>query len=224
MTKEDIADRLKTARINAGFRSAREAAASLAVPYQTYAAHENGHRAFDNQAAAQYARRFRISTDWLLTGRGDGPEAQPTFVPLMGYVGAGAEVEPDFEQVPPEGLDQIEVPFHLPADMIALQVKGDSMLPQFRDGVVIIVYREQRRSIESFYGEEAAVRTTDGRRYIKTILRGQDGVNLISWNAPAIENVHLAWVGEIFTFFPATAIRRVNRQGGIQGQLRLKTA
>lgn len=219
---EEIHDRLKASRLAAGFRSVREAATSLGIPYQTYASHENGNRAFDNQAAAQYARRFKVSIDWLLTGRGEAPEAMPSLVPLMGYVGAGAEVEPDFEQVPEEGMEQIEVPFPLPADMIALQVRGDSMLPQFRNGVIIIVYREQRRSTESFFGEEAAVRTTDGRRFIKTILRGTTGVNLISWNAPAIENVHLAWVGEIFTYFPATAIRRIEKQGGIQGQLRLR--
>lgn len=142
-------------------------------------------------------------------------------VPLMGFVGAGAEVHPEFEQVPPEGLEQITVPFPLPGDMIAFKVKGDSMLPQFRDGTVIIVFREQRRSLESFYGEEAVVRTNDGRRFIKTILRGNRGVTLSSWNATPIENVHLAWVGEIFTFFPPSAMRRVERQGGIQGRLKL---
>ena len=73
MTKEEIAERLKTARSKAGFRTAREAAESLGVNYQTYAAHENGHRAFDIQAVVQYARRFRVSTDWLLTDRGAGP-------------------------------------------------------------------------------------------------------------------------------------------------------
>ncbi|TIQ86454.1 MAG: S24 family peptidase [Mesorhizobium sp.] len=158
---------------------------------------------------------------------GEGAPAEGGwFVPLMGFVGAGAEVEPDFEQVPAEGLEQIPVPFHLPGDMIAFEVRGDSMLPQFRDGAVLIVYRDQRRSLESFYGEEAAVRTSDGRRFIKTILRGsQPGrVNLMSWNAQPIENAHLAWVGEIFTVFPAKSLHRVARQGGIQGNLRLKSA
>jgi transcriptional regulator with XRE-family HTH domain len=157
----------------------------------------------------------------------ESPEADSgRSVPLMGYVGAGAEVEPDFEQVPSEGLEQIPVPFHLPADMIAFEVKGDSMLPQFRSGAVLIVYREQRRSLESFYGEEAAVRTSDGRRFIKTVLRGsQPGrVNLMSWNAQPIENAHLAWVGEIFTVFPPKSLHRVAKQGGIQGNLRLKSA
>ncbi|MGB3536822.1 MAG: LexA family transcriptional regulator [Mesorhizobium sp.] len=147
-------------------------------------------------------------------------------VPLMGFIGAGAEVEPDFEQVPPEGLDQIQVPFALPSDMIAFQVRGDSMMPQFRDGAVLIVYREQRRSLESFYGEEAAVRTSDGRRFIKTVIRGNQAgrVNLISWNAQPIENVHLTWVGEIFSVFPARSLRHVAKQGGVQGSLRLKSA
>lgn len=147
-------------------------------------------------------------------------------VPLMGFIGAGAEVEPDFEQVPDEGLEQIHVPFVLPAEMVAFQVRGDSMMPQFRDGTVLIVYREQRRSLESFYGEEAAVRTSDGRRFIKTIIRGTKAgcVNLISWNAQPIENVHLAWVGEIFSVFPARSLHRVARQGGIQGHLGLKRA
>jgi phage repressor protein C with HTH and peptisase S24 domain len=153
---------------------------------------------------------------------GEEPPGPHSTVPLMGFVGAGAEVQPDFEQVPDEGLEQIAVPFPLPAEMIALQVRGDSMLPQFRDGSILIVYREQKRSLESFFGEEAAVRTMDGRRFIKTIIRGTGNtVNLISWNAPAIENVKLAWIGEIFSVFPSRSLKRVARQGGIQGQLKL---
>ncbi len=98
------------------------------------------------------------------------------------------------------------------------------MLPVFKDGHVIVVYREQKKPIEAFYGEEAAVRTSDGRRFIKTIMRGQGNtVNLFSWNAQPIENVKLEWVGEIFGTFPQSSLRRVTRQGGIQGQLRLKS-
>lgn len=153
----------------------------------------------------------------------DAPEVATVNVPLMGYVGAGAEIEPDYEQVPDDGLEQIAVPFDLPDDMIAFQVRGDSMLPQFRDGLVIIVYREQRRPLHSFYGEEALVRTDAGRRFIKTIERGADGgVNLMSWNARPIENVRIEWVGEIFTYFPYSIVRRVAKQGGIQGRLRLQ--
>jgi len=221
--KEEIAARLKAARKDAGFTSVGDAATALNVPYPTYAAHENGSRAFDNEAAAFYARRYRVSIDWLLTGKGERAN-RPTTVPVMGYLGAGAEVEPEFEQVPPEGLDQIDIPFTLPDDLIAFVVKGDSMLPFYKDGTTIIVYRHQKRPIEAFYGEDAAVRTSDGRRFIKTIMRGDGGlINLISWNAQPIEGVRLDWIGEIFAVLPPSHLRRAARVG-IQGQLRLKTA
>lgn len=164
------------------------------------------------------ARVVGKTVSWLL-----GDEQQPQFssmVPLMGFVGAGAEVEPEFEQIPPEGLDQIEVPFPLPPDMIALQVRGDSMLPVYKDGSIIIVHREQKRPLQAFYGREAAVRTSDGRRFIKTIMRGAKGVNLISWNAQPIENVHLEWIGEIFAVFPPTSIRHLSNWTGIDAELK----
>lgn len=162
-----------------------------------------------------------LGMDPVYLERGVDSATGETEVPIMGYVGAGAEVEPDFEQVPPEGMDQVRVPFPLPDDMIALQVRGDSMLPQFRNGSVLIVYKQQKRPLESFFGEEAVVRTEDGRRFIKTILKGERGVNLISWNSPPIENVRLAWIGEIFTTFAPGALRRAAKAGGIQGQLKL---
>lgn len=226
---DEIAKRLQAAREAAGFKNAAEAARSLGVKYPTYAGHENGARGFDNDTAAQYARRFKVSLDWLLTGRGKGPgEIQEnSSVPVMGYVGAGAEVEPDFEQVPPEGLDQITLAIPLPGDMVAFQVQGISMLPRYDEGDVIIVWREQKRATDSFLGEEAAVRTGDGRRFLKTIRRGsQGGYTLESWNAHPIENQQIEWVGEIYVTIRANQLRRmvntIERQGGIQGQLKLR--
>lgn len=152
----------------------------------------------------------------------NGPKGSDgDIVPLMGYIGAGAEIEPDFEQTPHEGLDQIHVPFPLPDEMVAFEVRGDSMLPVYKNGHVVIVYRDQKRPIEAFFGEEAAVRTSDGRRFIKTIMRGTPGVNLMSWNAAPIENVHLDWIGEIFAVLPRTSLKHVERKGGIQGRLRV---
>lgn len=153
--------------------------------------------------------------------------ADISVVPVMGYLGAGAEVEPEYEQVPPEGLDQIQIPFQMPDDMIAFKVRGESMLPVYKDGAVIITYREQKKPLQAFYGEEAAVRTSDGRRFIKTIMRGQDDtVNLLSHNASPIEGVRLEWIGEIFAVIPPGALRSVGKsvekEGGIQGQLKLR--
>lgn len=143
-------------------------------------------------------------------------------VSVMGYVGAGAEIEPEFEQLPHDGLEQVWVPFPLPADMIAFEVRGDSMLPVYKNGHIVICYREQKRPIEAFYGDEAAVRTSDGRRFIKTIMRGARGVNLMSFNAALIEEVELDWIGEIFATLPRNSIKKVVGNGGLQGRLKLQ--
>lgn len=148
-------------------------------------------------------------------------ETGGTEIPVMGYLGAGAEVEPDYEQVPPEGLDQVHIPFPVPDDMIAFIVRGLSMMPVYRPDTVIIVYREQHKPIEAFYGMDAAVRTADGRRFIKTITRGArpNTVTLTSWNDPTpIEDQMLEWIGEVFAVLPPAALRKVERHNGLQGQ------
>src|SRR6201995_754153 len=43
------------------------------------------------------------------------------FVPIMGRVGAGAVIEPDQEQVPPEGIGEIELPFPVTEETIAFE-------------------------------------------------------------------------------------------------------
>ena len=129
-----------------------------------------------------------------------------SYVPLMGYIGAGAKIKPDMGQMPDDGFGVIEVPFQMPADMMAFRVRGDGMLPVYQDGNVVFVYKYQRKPVEEFYGETAVICTDSGERFIKTITRGADGANLVSWNAKVIESVKLKWIGEIFAVFPNLSI------------------
>ena len=209
-----MGNKLKTLRTEAGWTH-EQAAEAMGVSRSQYIKLERGERRLTIEYINQAAKAFDIRPSDVI-----GEDIPPT-VPLMGYIGAGAEIEPDFEQTPPEGLDQIDVPFPLPDDMIAFEVRGDSMLPVYKHGAVVIVYREQKRPLTAFFGEEAAVRTADGRRYIKTIMRGASGVNLVSWNAAPIESVELEWIGEIFAVLPRSSLRKVARSGGLQGQLHL---
>jgi repressor LexA len=133
------------------------------------------------------------------------------YVPIMGRIGAGAVIEPEYEQVPPEGLGEIELPFPIAGETIAFEVSGDSMLPKYENGDVIVVYRDQRHPLTSFYGEEAAVRLKTGERYLKTIERGKSPsmVNLTSFNAKPITGVKLEWIGEICVTLPKAQIARM---------------
>ncbi|HTB05124.1 MAG TPA: S24 family peptidase [Bradyrhizobium sp.] len=132
-------------------------------------------------------------------------------VPIMGRVGAGAVIEPDLEQIPPEGLGDIELPFPLAGETIAFEVVGDSMLPKYENGDVIVVYKDQRHPVSTFYGEEAAVRLKTGERYLKTIERGKTAsqVNLTSFNSKPINGVKLDWIGEICVTLPKGQIGRL---------------
>lgn len=64
-------ERLRAARERAGFHTAKEAAQAMGVPVSTYIGHENGHRGFPAKRAPQYARKFKVSEEWLLYGKQD---------------------------------------------------------------------------------------------------------------------------------------------------------
>ena len=64
-------ERLRQAREMAGFKSATEAAKRFHWPSSTYSSHENGQTdPVPQRAAAKYARAFKVSVAWLLTGQG----------------------------------------------------------------------------------------------------------------------------------------------------------
>ncbi|MBG6143592.1 DNA-binding XRE family transcriptional regulator [Labrenzia sp. EL_142] len=79
----DKHERLRHARIRAGFSSATSAANALGIPVSTYASHENDNRGFKADLAAKYARRFGVSVNWLLFGTGeiDAKPGTPAYGP-----------------------------------------------------------------------------------------------------------------------------------------------
>lgn len=66
------AQRLRAARIAAGFTSAQAAAKRFGWSEDTYAQHENGTRGI-TRAYLKYARALRVRPEWLWSGVGDGP-------------------------------------------------------------------------------------------------------------------------------------------------------
>lgn len=177
------------------FRTAKEAALSLGVPYGTYSGHEKGTRGIKENELAIYARRLHVPKAWLAFGEG---ELDDFTVTVMGKIGAGSSIMPEVEQVPAGGLYEIRTPFTVPRGAIAFEVDGDSMWPRYDPGDVIVCWR-QGSNMEEVIGWEAAVRTTDGQRYLKRILEGAESgtFDLESHNAPPIRNVRIEWVAQV---------------------------
>lgn len=139
-----------------------------------------------------------VAKDLLRDDAESSPSVERQTVRVVGRIGAGAEILPDTEQVPPEGLFEIEIPFPVPENAVAFEVSGDSMWPRYDDKDVVLCWREGTNASE-IIGWEAAVKTSDGKRYLKRIVSGSKArlYNLESFNAPVIRDVKLDWVSKV---------------------------
>jgi SOS-response transcriptional repressor LexA len=137
----EMHERLREARQAAGYETAAAAAAALGINYQTYAGHENSKTGIRHQAAQRYAKKFRVSLEWLLTGkgdmRGDGGRtpADEAGLAVLGTIRAGHWLDTTVADVD-------EIPEHVPlipdaryhGRQYTLRVEGTSMNQVFPDG------------------------------------------------------------------------------------------
>lgn len=89
---DDPAARLRIARLRANFETGKEAAESMGIAVSTYLAHENGSRGIKPMQAARYAKKFKVSEQWLLYGIGKAPGSEGDMI---------AEIISIIERLPP---------------------------------------------------------------------------------------------------------------------------
>jgi transcriptional regulator with XRE-family HTH domain len=156
---------------------------------------ESGQRNLSVKNLNLFAHAFQVDPRDVLSS---SEESKTNTVAVMGRIGAGAEITPEDEQVPPEGLYEIETPFPIPDDAIAFEVAGESMWPRYDPGDVIICWNQGVHADEVL-GWEAAVKTATGQRYLKRVLRGAESgtYDLESHNAAPIRGVQLVWIAAI---------------------------
>ncbi len=181
------------------------AAAAMEMSRGGFIKLERGERLLDEVSIKKAADVFEVSREVVL--------AEQTPIKIMGRVGAGAMIEPEFEQVPEGGLSTVDLPFAVPDGIIGFEVQGDSMEPAYKSGDVILVWEDQKRPTTTFLGEEAAVKTLDGYRALKVVQRGRSSstFNLHSHNARLIEDVKIEWVGEIYVIIKARQVASAHR-------------
>lgn len=196
---ESAADRLKKVRAQAGFATGTDAARAMGIPAPTYLGHENGTTGLKRTVAIRYAKFFKVSLDWLLTGIG---AAREVMVNIEGYVGAGAEVYPVDEQTRGGGLGPVRPPVGI-SDCVALRIRGDSMYP-FLENWLVFYRRHQEGVPEDAAGKLVVAKIADGPTLLKILRRGsrKGRWTLESSNAAPREDVELEWAAKVIEIRP----------------------
>jgi phage repressor protein C with HTH and peptisase S24 domain len=199
-------ERLQAARAAAGYQEASEAARALGIKEPTYLGHENGSRGFKSRAD-QYARKYGVSLEWLLTGRGQKERRSERLednksrrtIPLVGYVGAGAEAH--FLEA--GELGRVEAPDGSTDTTVAVEIRGDSLGPLFDRWLV--AYDDVRRPVTAdLVGRLCVVGLDDGRVMVKKIRRSKSRglFHLISNTEAPILDVAIEWAARVKNMVP----------------------
>lgn len=148
--KAERAARLRQARMDAGFKSAADAARSLGVAYATYAGHENGERGLRFDVARDYAKAFKTDVQWIFSGK-EMPRRQDVTsvvtVPVYGDAAGGIWIEND--DVDEDHSVPVSPDPRFPLDsQYARRVKGNSVARQIASGEYAIIVRLEA------YGQE----------------------------------------------------------------------
>ena len=200
------ANNLKALQVAKGW-TIDQAAEAMGISRGGYLKIQRGENRLTSTTLDLAARAFGVTTAEII--------GSPNLltIPVMGRVGAGAQIEPEFEQVGPDGLFEVEIAIPFPPDMIGFEVVGDSMYPRYDDGDVVICSRDgEPQAISN--GDEAAVRTSDGRRFLKKVMRSGEAFDLESHNAPPIRGVGLEWASPVVLTVHRSRWRKLGNGNG----------
>lgn len=174
-------DAMKTNALRA-LRRARhltqaELAECLGVSKSAVAMWEGGRREPDVETLQYLSEFFGVSLDELTENAPLRPRS--VRIPVLGRVQAGIPLDAvedilDYEEIPAELAEN--------GEYFALQIRGQSMEPRFREGDVVIVRRQA--DVES--GEIAIVLVNGDLATVKKLVKQKNGVSLVPLN-PAFD-------------------------------------
>jgi phage repressor protein C with HTH and peptisase S24 domain len=121
-------------------------------------------------------------------------------VDVVGYVGAGGQVAFSEGQGP---FEQAPAPPNVTPTMVALRVRGDSMVPMIGDGW-LVYYDRHETGREIAVGKPYVVGLADGRVLVKKLAPGRrDGCyDLYSVNAEPMLDQPVMWMALVKAIVP----------------------
>lgn len=158
---------LKSARKAAKMTQA-EVAKVIGITQNGYSYWENGKAKIDHESLTKLANLFGVTTDYLI-GISEEADDKSVRIPVLGSVPGGIPVEA-IEDI----VDWEEIPQAMCAggkEYFALEVKGDSMWPDYLPGDVVIVRKDP--CCES--GDVCVVYVNGYDATLKQVKFGEDG-------------------------------------------------
>ena len=179
--------RLKQIRVERGITQ-QEMADALDITTVQISRFESGARRTNTEFLENAAKFLGVAVSDLFVKRQ---------INVVGYIGAGAEFYAIDDHAKGAGIDTIDSPPGCPPNAVAVQVRGESMMPVYFDGDILI-YSDRRNDIDTFINTRCVVGLADGRVLVKIVRRGQEGLyTLSSFNSGLIEDVAIDWCAKI---------------------------
>lgn len=212
-------DRLRQARIDAGFKTQAEAVRRYGWNANTYKSNENGNAPFSFDQATHYGKAYGVQAEWLYSGK--GAKKADAGVPIIGRVGADAEGRV-LRTVGQAANDSAPLPTGGTTDSVALEVDGHSMRGFADDGALVYFENQHTPPTEDMIGEVVVVQVAgagdesdDEDVLVKRLQRGSGAglYNLESIVGPTLQDVRVRWAAEITQIIPPRQARRLIKRG-----------
>jgi hypothetical protein len=209
--KTGRAQRLRRARVEAGFARGADAVERFGWNRNTYKSNENGAAPFSFDQAKAYAAAFDVRAEWLYDGtapirpgvaiRRAPPKRKPRLVPVVGYVGAGSRTRLYAEGQGP--LDRVDGPDDANDKTVAVEIRGESLGAFFRDWLVF--YDDVRSPVTpDLHHKLCVVGLKDGHILLKQIKpsRTQGLFILLSQTEDPLLDQVVTWAAAVTSMRP----------------------
>lgn len=153
-------------------------AAKLGINRSTISMYERDQRMPSPDVLKKYADIFDVSLDYILgksKKRNAESDSQKYEVPVFYAVACGNPFVADEDII---DWEEIDPKLKSQGEHFGVKLRGDSMLPDFKDGDVVIV--RQQSDIDS--GSIAIVRVNGDEATMKIVQKSKDGITLIATN------------------------------------------
>jgi DNA-binding XRE family transcriptional regulator len=184
--RQEVARRLREARVHAGFIRALHFAREVGVNNTTYYRHESGKSGIDRATARLYANALNLSASDLVSEEelhASGP------IPIVGVIGAGGKI------VAMDAAEETTIATS--AEMVGHIVHGNDLYPAYRHGDVVFCrpLNPKRFDPISIHGQECVCQLEDGGMILRQVIMQADGRATLIANGrdqmPALVGVNL---------------------------------